>query len=512
MLNSISNNRLILLLSSITLIIHLYAILFGGFSYFRDELYYIDSTRHLDFGYVDHPPLSIWVLWLITSLLSDAVEVVRLVPAILSAIVVFISCKTARKLGGGNFSSILTALSVTFIPIFMGMSSVYSMNSLDYLFWALLTYLAIDILDDPQNRKFIIWGIVAGFGMLNKISVSWLIAGFFVALFLSEKRKLLKTPYPWLAGIIALLIFSPYIIWNVMHDFAHLEFMRNAVAQKYAEMTRIRFLTEQIMFMSPFVIILALCGIWYSAFTKEGRKNIVPAAIWLTTIIILLVNSHSKPEYLGAAYPSLLAVGAVFLEKKLNLSRWLLYPIKYVLPTLIIVSGIVALPAVIPILKVEGTIKYLKVTGLNPKSNEGHKLTQLHQFYADMHGWEELVESVKKVVDAIPGKDTLSILIVANNYGEAGAINVIGKKYNLPYCTTEHNSYWIWGFERDKYDVYISIGDSEEDVKSYAVDPVLKGIHTAKYAMPCESKLNIWVAYKLKYPLKEIWKGAKKYI
>ncbi|MBK7867849.1 MAG: hypothetical protein IPJ75_13230 [Ignavibacteriales bacterium] len=83
-----------------------------------------------------------------------------------------------------------------------------------------------------------------------------------------------------------------------------------------------------------------------------------------------------------------------------------------------------------------------------------------------MHGWEELVESVKKVVDGIPGKDTLSILIVANNYGEASAINVIGRKYNLPWCATEHNSYWLWGIPKDNYDVYISIGDSEEDVKT----------------------------------------------
>ncbi|MBK6682792.1 MAG: hypothetical protein IPG53_23775 [Ignavibacteriales bacterium] len=81
-----------------------------------------------------------------------------------------------------------------------------------------------------------------------------------------------------------------------------------------------------------------------------------------------------------------------------------------------------------------------------------------------MHGWEELVESVKKVVDAIPGKDSLSILIVANNYGEASAINVIGRKYNLPWCATEHNSYWLRGIPKDNYDVYISIGDSEEDV------------------------------------------------
>ncbi|MCA0387443.1 MAG: glycosyltransferase family 39 protein [Bacteroidetes bacterium] len=509
---TITKNRLILVLSSITLIVHLYAILFGGFSYFRDELYYLESTRHLDFGYVDHPPLSIWLLWLITSVFGDSVGVIRIVPAVFSAVVVFLSCKTAQKTGGGSFAMFLTAITVSLMPIFMGMNSVYSMNFIDWFFWALLSYLAVDLIQEPQNKKFIVWGIVAGFGMLNKISIAWLIAGFFAALLVSDKRKLLKTPYPWISGVIALIIFSPYIVWNVFNDFAHLEFMRNAVEMKYSQITRVQFLMDQLMLMSPFAIVLAFCGVWYSTFNPAGRKDMAPAVIWLTTLMILLVNSHSKAEYLGAAYPALIALGAVFLESKLNVSKLVFYPVKFALPVLIIGMGIIAIPVVVPVLKVEDTIKYFRLTGLNPQSNEGHKLTELHQFYADMHGWEELVESVRKVVDSIPGKDTLSILIVANNYGEASAINVIGRKYNLPYCTTEHNSYWLWGVPREEYDMYISLGDSEEDVKTYAINPELKGVHTAKYSMPYENNLNIWVAKRLKYPFKELWKKAKKYI
>jgi 4-amino-4-deoxy-L-arabinose transferase-like glycosyltransferase len=163
-MNTLKKNHLFLGLASVTFLIHLYGILFGGFSYFRDELYYLESTRHLDFGYVDHPPLSIWFLWLITSIFGDSVAVIRMVPALLSSVVVFISCKTAEKLGGGSFAVFLTALSITFMPIFMGMNTVYSMNFIDYFFWAILIYLAIDLIEDPQKKKFIIWGIIAGFG------------------------------------------------------------------------------------------------------------------------------------------------------------------------------------------------------------------------------------------------------------------------------------------------------------------------------------------------------------
>jgi hypothetical protein len=509
-MNTLKKNHLFLGLASVTFLIHLYGILFGGFSYFRDELYYLESTRHLDFGYVDHPPLSIWFLWLITSIFGDSVAVIRMVPALLSSVVVFISCKTAQKLGGGSFAVFLTALSITFMPIFMGMNSIYSMNSFEFLFWAILIYLTIDLIDEPVGRKFFVIGLVMGLGMLNKISVSWFIAGFFVTLLISDKREWYKTGYPYFTGIIALLVFSPYIIWNFLNDFAHLEFMRNAVEHKYGGITRVQFLLGQIMMINPFNLVVAFTGLYFHLFGKRRQKFFAPAAIFITTFLILLINEHSKSEYLGAAYPAILAGGAVFLENQLS-NKWLRFPIKYGLPFIIILVGLVSLPIVVPVLKVDKTIQYLQDTGFEPPSNEGQRLAHLPQHYADMHGWEELVESVKKVVDAIPGKDTLSILIVANNYGEASAINVIGRKYNLPWCATEHNSYWLWGFPKDKYDVYISIGDSEEDVKTYAIDPQLKGIHTARYAMPYENNLNIWVAYKLKYPLKELWKNAKHY-
>ncbi len=506
------NTRLAIALSSITFLIHSYAVFFAGFSWFRDELYYMASTDHLAFGYVDHPPLSIWLLWLVKTVFGESLVVVRLVPAIVSSVVVFLASKTAQRLGGGTISVVLTALSVTFMPVFMGMNSVYSMNTFEYFFWTLSIYMAISLQDDPSPRKFIWLGVVMGIALLNKISAGWLIAGFFVSLILSHNRTWFTTRWPWLTGGIALIIFSPFIIWNIANDLPHLEFMRNAVELKYGNITRLDFLTGQIMMISPLPLLVAISGLWYLFFNNEGRKQQTPGIVFVTTGLILLANSHSKPEYLGAAYPALLAAGGVFLEKQVILSKWAAYPVKYLLPSAIVLTGLFAMPIVVPVLNVDDTIKYLQDSGFSPPSNEGHRLTHLPQHYADMHGWEELARSVKEVYESIPGKDTLSILIVANNYGEASAINVLGKKYGLPYCTTEHNSYWMWGTPKEKYDCYISIGDSEEDVRGYAVDPVLKGVHTARYAMPYENNLNIWVAYRLKYPLPELWAKVKKYI
>ena len=143
------NIRLAVYLSSITFVIHAYAIFFAGFSWFRDELYYMACTDHLSFGYVDHPPLSVWILWVIRTVSGDSLEVVRLVPALVSAAVVFFSSRIALRLGGSTLSVIITALPVTFMPVFMGMNSVYSMNAFEYLFWAVAIYYAILLHEEP---------------------------------------------------------------------------------------------------------------------------------------------------------------------------------------------------------------------------------------------------------------------------------------------------------------------------------------------------------------------------
>ncbi|MBK7867850.1 MAG: hypothetical protein IPJ75_13235 [Ignavibacteriales bacterium] len=120
------------------------------------------------------------------------------------------------------------------------------------------------------------------------------------------------------------------------------------------------------MLVSPIILAVALSGIWAAAFTHLRKQFLAPVVIWATAFVILIINPHSKAEYLGAAYPALLAAGAVFLENRMILNPWVLYPVKFVIPSLIFLVGLVAMPAVIPVLKVDETIQYLQDSGFSP--------------------------------------------------------------------------------------------------------------------------------------------------
>lgn len=166
---------------------------------------------------------------------------------------------------------VLACLAVMLAPILLAMNTVYSMNSLDIFVWVMAAYLIMLIIASPKPRWWILLGLLLGLGLLNKVGVLWLGLGFFIGLVLTKHRVSLKTRWPWAAGILALVLFMPFIIWNFKHDLAHLEFMRNATMFKYAGITLHDFLLGLVITMNPVTVPLWLAGLLYFLFGRQGR-------------------------------------------------------------------------------------------------------------------------------------------------------------------------------------------------------------------------------------------------
>ncbi|MBK9334962.1 MAG: glycosyltransferase family 39 protein [Ignavibacteria bacterium] len=509
--NNSRRNILILILSSVPLLIHLYVNAFAGYGFFRDELYYIACSNRPDTGYVDQPPFSVLILYLNRLLFGDSLFALRLIPAVNSALTVFITCLMTVKLGGKTFAIILSALAVIFAPVYTAMNSFYSMNSFDILLWALAFYIIILIIQESKESKqryWILLGIVLGIGLMNKIGFLWLGFGLLAGLLLSDKRKLLLTFKPYLAAGIALLIFTPYIIWNFQNDFAHIEFIRNATSEKYSGLDIMDFLTGQFLNMNPVSVIIWMSGLYFLLFDKEGKKFRILAVIYITAFLILIINGHSKAEYLSPAYTSLFAAGSVFIEKKTFVRlRW----IRYAVSIPLVVIGILITPLALPVLPVETFIQYSKAIGMTPASSEDKELSELPQFYADMHGWEEMSENISRVYQSLPPEDRPRTVIFGQNYGEAAAMEFFRDKYPLPKVISSHNNYWIWGPGEIEDPVIIIIGGNKEDHLNIFETVEEKVIHSAEYSMPYENNIPIFVAKNLKAPIGELWKKIKNY-
>lgn len=499
---------LLLGLSALTLFIHLAVNAFGSYGIFRDELYYLACSHRLAVGFVDQPPLSIFLLAFNRLLLGDSLFALRFLPAVCHALTVFLAGLIARRLGGGRRAQALAALAALVAPIYLNMT-YYSMNSWVFVFWALGFYFLARLIEAETPRLWLALGVVTGLGLLNKIDFLWFGAGLALAVLLTPLRRSLKTPWPFVAGGLALAIFSPYIIWNLSHGLPHLEFIRNVTFSKYAGLTRLDFLMGQAILLNPLAIPLWLAGLFFLFFGKTGREHRALAIVWLVAFAILVGFGRSKPEYLAPGYTILFAAGATAFERASNHPgrRGLMAGTAAVLT----LSAAIIAPMAFPILPIKAYISYARFLDIQPVSAERKQLSDLPQFYADMFGWEELARDVSAVYLALPEDEKAATVVLAMNYGEAGALEYYAKRYPVPPVYCGHNNYWLWGPPRNEVRTVIILPGKEDDHRKGCEKVELMAVHHAVHAMPYENDIPIFLCRGLRRNIHEVWPSFKSY-
>jgi 4-amino-4-deoxy-L-arabinose transferase-like glycosyltransferase len=473
---------------------------------FRDEYYYLACADHLAWGYVDQPPLSIAVLAAVRAVLGDALWAVRLVPALLGALLVVLGGLLARAMGGGRYARFLGAVAIAVAPQYLGQAGYFSMNVLDLVFWSLAALLVARLSPEERSlRPFVLLGLVLGLGLLNKVSVLFFGAGLALALVVTPLRRLLLRPGPWLAAGIAGLLFLPHVLWQVHNGFPTREFVENATRFKNVALSPLQFFVGQIPEIGPLNAPLWLAGLAWLLFSWRGRPYRALGIVYLVAFAILAVQ-HSKPYYLGPSYPPLLAAGAVVVEGL----RWAW--LRGLIASVLLLAGATVAPFAIPVLPVERFIAYQAVLGVTPTPSERSALGPLPQFFADRFGWQELALAVSAVYRSLPPEEQARAVIVTSNYGEAGALRYLGRRLGLPPAVSQHNSFYFWGPGRDEVDVAIVVGMNPDDLRNAWTSVQAAGSWSSPYAMPYEQRWPILVCRGLKLPLQDAWRRGRHFI
>ena len=502
-----SHPRLLLGFALAKIALHLTVI--TRYGYFRDELYYLASTEHLDWGYVEHPPLSIVLLAMFRFMFGDSLVALRTLPALAGAATVVLTGMIARRLGGGRFAQGLACLAALLAPVFLGTNHFYSMNSFDLLLWTLAVWLLLVILREATTTRWVWLGVVLGLGLLNKISVLWLGLGLGVGLLLTPHRRLLQTGGPYLAAAVAGAMFVPHLWWQVANGWPTLEFMRNATAVKMVDVPWSDFVLKQLLEVGPGNAPVWLVGLGFGLAARAVRPFRILAWIYLSVGLLLLLGGRSRASYLAVAYPMLLALGGVAWERaSAAAGSWLRVPVT----ALVVVSGLVTLPFALPVLGVDAFIRYQARLGMQPSTEEHHEVGPLPQHYADMFGWEELGALVNTAYQRLTPRERARCRVFGQNYGEAGAIDVIGRRLGLPRAMSGHNSYWLWGPGDFDGQVLIIIGGDREDNAQFFEEIEIVGQTRNPYAMPYERGLDVSIARRPKGTLRAAWPMLRHFI
>src|SRR5215472_1056239 len=191
--------RPFVLLVAAKLFVHL--VTADRYGYFRDELYFLDLGRHLDWGYVDCAPL-VGLYAKFALLLGGSLVVLRTIAAVVGAARVVLTILLARELGGGRFAQALAGLCVLSAPIYLGEDSILTMNGFEPLFWMGCAYCFIRIVRTGHSRLWLWFGVLAGLGLENKHSTIFFLAAFAVGLLLSPDRRELGKHWIWIGAAI----------------------------------------------------------------------------------------------------------------------------------------------------------------------------------------------------------------------------------------------------------------------------------------------------------------------
>jgi len=271
------------------------------------------------------------------------------------------------------------------------------------------------------------------------------------------------------------------------------------------------FIQDQIMSMNPVTLPLWLGGFLWCLFARKGQWRWVAVA-FLAIAALLIAGGRSRTSYLSPVYPALIAAGAAafgnLLDRMHATVRWVLTPM---VAGALIASGVILAPLAIPVLPVEQYIAYAKKLGAEPSTDEVKEVGVLPQHYADMYGWDELTAAVVAARDSLGPEERERVCIFGQNYGEAGAVTILGRDRGLPPAIAGHNNYWLWGPGTCDGSVMIIIGGDYEDHIDAFESVEAAGTATSRYAMPYEQDLTIWVCRGLKRSPLEIWDRVKHY-
>jgi hypothetical protein len=486
----------------------IHILLDGRYGYFRDELYYAACGQHLAWGYVDQAPLIALVAWLSRAVFGDSLHALRFFPALAAGAKILLTGWIVREIGGNRFAQLLAATAMLVCPIYLTMDSFLSMNAFEPIFWMLCAAISLRIVRTGNQRLWLLFGLVAGIGILNKHSTLLFGFAFLLSLLMTRERRHLREPWIWAGAAIASLIFLPNLVWEYENHWPTIEILRNVDAAKNAHISWLAFVAQQAFLVHPLGAPICLAGLWYFVISKEGARYRFLGWTYLFLLAELLIL-RGRIYYLAPIYPMLFAAGAVGIEAWISLcgKAWMR---KAVLAPLVM-GGIVAAPLALPILPLDRIASYADFWDVNKVRVEVEPSGKLPQLFADMMGWPQQAETVAGVFHSLPEQEQSRTAILTRNYGQAGAIDYFGPAFGLPRAISGQNNYYLWGPRQYDGQVVIAVGMRLEDLQPIFGEIQQAATINSEYAIPEENDLPVYICRKPKMTLQQAWPRLKFY-
>ncbi len=405
----------------------------SGYGWHRDEFYYLGAGRRLAWGFPDTAPATPALAHVTEALFGPSVEGLRFVAALAGAAVVVLTGLVARELGGDRRAQAVACALALATPVLFGACALFQTVPFDQVVWAALFWLAVRLVRTEDRRLWLGIGVVAGVGWLTKQTVVCPLGTLAVAM-LVWRRDLLRGPWPWLAAGGAIVLGAPNFWWQASHGFPMQRFVATQQALHPERFARSSFVGGQLVLLGPVLLPVALAGL-HELF---GRPPFRVLGWVVVGTFGALLAAGGKAYYAGPLYVLLMAAGALAVSGFARTTRR-----RVAVGSLVAASFLGTLPFTTAALPVRTMIDT--------------RLYTVRAEFAEMLGWDDLVDTVAGVWNALPATDRDRALIMTRSYGEAGAIEVLGAARGLPFPASGHDAWFFWKPARDPA-VLIGVG------------------------------------------------------
>jgi hypothetical protein len=379
----------------------------GRYGWQRDELYYAVAGRHLQGGYVEFPPVTALLSALARVLFGWSLVGFRAFAILAGAATILIAALVARELGGGRRAQTLAAVAVGFSPVLIATNGLFQPVSFDQLATMLVLWLALRLALGRGSWPLL--GVAAGLGVETKYTLVVVLV-LLVACFLAWRRDLLRSWGFPLALVIAGALVAPSLVWAARHGWASVHWFLNPPGSATDE-SRPQYVANLLLLTHLVAVPVAVAGV-----VSLVRDRLLRPLGWtvVATVAAYLVLG-GKSYYAAPVVLFALGAGAVPFDRWATPRRlrWVGAAFAALLVAL--------LPFGLPVLP------------LHTADRLG--IVDARSDYQDEVGWHRLARDAERYA---AGSD----VVIASNYGEAGALELFG--HGLPPIASGHASFRYW--------------------------------------------------------------------
>jgi Dolichyl-phosphate-mannose-protein mannosyltransferase len=416
------------------------------YGYHRDELYFIVAGGHPAFGYPDQPPLVPLLAWAMHAIAASLL-LLRTPSTLAATITTLLAALTAREVGGGSRAQIIAAACTACSAFALAVAHLVSTTTFDMLSTTALGYLAIRAIIRGTGAPILVAGLVVGLGIEAKPQVGLVAAVMVATLLVIGPRRPLRSW--WAAGgaVCAVALAAPYVIWQQRHGWPQVTVAGNIAGSQ--EGGRAGFFPFQLLLVSPLLVPVWVAGL-RAPFRRAGWHELRFIAITFGVMALLYFLGNGHAYYLASLYPVLLGLGAI------PAADWTLRARARTAWLAVAIALSAALGA------------YIALPLLPERDLQGSAVMALNPTQGEMVGWPRFVRTVSAAWHQLPPGQQVHAAIFTKNYGEAGAIDILGTGLRLPRPYSAHNGFSEWGMPPSVDTDAMLIGfDNAQDAAPY---------------------------------------------